>query len=380
MEKPSDLTVNNSILYRCTMKYYDKVLSKYNIGYGQFLFLMMIYEQEGITMKQISEKGSYDKGTITKSMLKLEENKYIRLEVDLRDKRSKLLYTTDKAKDIIANMYLLRKDWWEHLTQGLTLDEADAFEETMSRVVQNALDSTVIEAPSVRFFGLQKLTLLDYPGKMACTLFTGGCNFKCPFCQNADLVFLPENIVEIAPQDILSFLEKRKGILEGICVSGGEPLLQEGLAFYLKRFKDMGYQVKIDTNGTFPEKLKRLVEEGLVDYVAMDVKNSLKRYGETMGIEDFNLDGIKESIAYLKEGHVPYEFRTTIVKNFHSKQDMKDIGKLLEGADAYYLQNFEDSDRVIKSGLEAWDFETLKMFKDIVSPYVKKVEIRGIDE
>lgn len=380
MEKPSDLTVNNSILYRCTMKYYDKVLSKYNIGYGQFLFLMMIYEQEGITMKQISEKGSYDKGTITKSMLKLEENKYIRLEVDPRDKRSKLLYTTEKAKDIIANMYLLRKDWWEHLTQGLTLDEADAFEETMSRVVQNALDSTVIEAPSVRFFGLQKLTLLDYPGKMACTLFTGGCNFKCPFCQNADLVFLPENIVEIAPQDILSFLEKRKGILEGICVSGGEPLLQEGLAFYLKRFKDMGYQVKIDTNGTFPEKLKRLVEEGLVDYVAMDVKNSLKRYGETMGIEDFNLDGIKESIAYLKEGHVPYEFRTTIVKNFHSKQDMKDIGKLLEGADAYYLQNFEDSDRVIKSGLEAWDFETLKMFKDIVSPYVKKVEIRGIDE
>ncbi|MGX8680337.1 MAG: anaerobic ribonucleoside-triphosphate reductase activating protein, partial [bacterium] len=273
MGKMSNILINNSILYRCTQKYYDKNLAEYQIGYGQVLFLMMIYENEGITMKELSAMGSFDKGTTTKGIAKLEKSGYIRQEVDPNDKRSKLLYTTEKAKDIIANMYFMRSEWWDQLTRNLNLEEADRFEELMQKVVDNALKASIDEEPRAHFYGMQKLTLLDYPGKVACTLFTGGCNFKCPFCQNSDLVFLPENTVEISEETINRFLERRKGLLEGICISGGEPLIQEGIVHHLRKFKDMGYAIKLDTNGSFPERLIDIVEEGLVDYVAMDIKN-----------------------------------------------------------------------------------------------------------
>ncbi len=182
MDKSTDLLVNNSILYRCTQKYYDQQLAQYDVGYGQVVYLIMIYEHEGITMKELAKMGSFDKGTITKAISKLEKLHYVRLEENVKDKRSKLLYATDQAKELITKIYLVRKEWWEHLNNGLDVESSDLFAQVMQKVVDKAQSYTDIENEAVHFFGLQKLTLLDYPGKMACTLFTGGCNMKCPFC------------------------------------------------------------------------------------------------------------------------------------------------------------------------------------------------------
>lgn len=375
----ANLVVNNSILYRSTMKYFDRKLAQYNIGYGQVIFLMMINEHEGITMKELTRLGSFDKANTTKGISKLENTGYVRYEVDPKDKRSKKIYTTDKAKEIIASVYLDRRDWWDNLSEGLTLDEMDQFERLMDKVAQNAANALTQNVESIHFFGLQKLTLLDYPGKMAATLFTGGCNFKCPFCHNSDLVFLPENLVEVSVEDILNFLKKRQGILEGVAITGGEPLLHKGIEHFIRQVKDMGYKVKLDTNGTFPDRLKHLVNEGLVDYVAVDVKNTPERYAETIGVAGMGLENIRETIEFLKEGHVPYEFRTTVVKEFHTEEDIIGIAKWIEGADAYYLQSFVESDRVIQKGLHPVTPETLHHYRDLAAPYVKKAEVRGIE-
>ena len=183
---------------------------------------------------------------------------------------------------------------------------------------------------------------------------------------------------ELQEADVLSFLEKRKGILDGVCISGGEPLLNPELAEFLRKIKAMGYAIKLDTNGSSPDQLKLLVEEGLVNYVAMDIKNAPQKYGETAGIRNLDLSGIQESITYLKEGHIPYEFRTTVVKELHTAQDIQDMAEWLHGAAAWYLQNFEDSDHVIRKGLHAWDKETLQQFQKLAKAKVPNTELRGI--
>ena len=153
--------------------------------------------------------------------------------------------------------------------------------------------------------GLQKLTLLDYPGKVACTIFTAGCNFRCPFCHNASLVIDTSANETIPEEEIFRFLTKRQGILDGVCISGGEPLIQDGIEEFIRQIKEMGYDVKLDTNGSFPDKLIRLVEAGLIDYVVMDIKNSQEHYGKTIGIEDYDIRDVHRSVKYLMSGEVP---------------------------------------------------------------------------
>lgn len=227
--------------------------------------------------------------------------------------------------------------------------------------------------------GLQKLTLLDYPGLIACTIFTPGCNFCCPFCHNSALVVNSEQADIIPTEQILSFLKERFGRLDGVCITGGEPLLQPDLEGFIKKIKDMGYKVKLDTNGYLPDKLKALVEKGLIDYVAMDVKNSLEKYGMTVGITSFNTKPIKESIEFLKEGKVDYEFRTTAVKEYHTPDDFEKIGELINGAKQYYIQDFIDSGSVIKSGLHGFEKPVLEGFLEEVKDKVVKVELRGVE-
>lgn len=378
MDSNNNLLITNSILYRCTQKFYDKQFAEFEIGAGQILFLILIYENEGISMYTLAQKGFFDKGTVSKGIQKLEEFGYIRMETDVNDKRMKCLYTTEKAKEIMAKVYLIRREWWDSLTNGLTPEEAEQFEVLQNKLMANALKYADIDESKIKFFGLQKLSLLDYPGKMACTMFTGGCNFRCPFCQNSDLVFLPENTIEIPTENIMSFLQKRVNILEGVCISGGEPLLQDELEYYLVKIKELGYKIKLDTNGSFPEKLKKLVEKNLIDFVAMDIKNCPSKYGETIGVSNFDLTPIQKSIDYLKEGHVEYEFRTTIVKEFHNEEDIIAIGKWLKGANAYYLQNFEDGECVIQQGLTSWDKETLQKYQQLLKPFISNTQLRGI--
>ena len=229
----------------------------------------------------------------------------------------------------------------------------------------------------MKIFGLQKLTLLDYPGKMAAILFVGGCNFRCPFCHNSDLVLLSEGVREITEDEIFSFLSKRKNILDGVVISGGEPLLYEETLCLMKKIKELGYFVKLDTNGSFPERLKRAVKEGLCDYVAMDIKNSKEKYAITCGKENFDISSVEESVDFLKEGNVPYEFRTTVTRELHTSDDMKKIGGWIQGADKYFIQPYRDSEQVLSCGLTTPKKEESDEFKSVVSPFVTEVCVRG---
>lgn len=229
----------------------------------------------------------------------------------------------------------------------------------------------------MQIYGLQKLTLLDFPRKTACTIFTGGCNFRCPFCHNGDLVLgnLPE---PINTDELFAFLKKRSGVLDGVCITGGEPLLNPDIDSFIKEIRKLGYLIKLDTNGSNPEYLKNLVEQGLVDYVAMDIKNSKDAYPKTVGIDNFDVSPISESVEFLKNSKTDYEFRTTIVKEFHTEDDIMKIGEWLKDSKKYFLQNFVDSESVIKKGLHSVDESELKNWKDILTRYIDFVEIRGI--
>ena len=226
--------------------------------------------------------------------------------------------------------------------------------------------------------GLQKLTLLDFPDKMACTVFTFGCNFRCPFCHNASLVLADRATEDTMPEEeFFSFLQKRRGILEGVCITGGEPTLMRDLPDFIRRIKAMDYAVKLDTNGYRPGVLKALVEEGLVDYVAMDVKNSLPRYGETVGIARFDTAPIEESLDSLMEGHVPFEFRTTLVRGLHTEDSIRDMGRRVAGAQRFFLQTFKDSGDLICDGLGAFSpAETAELLRALRA-YVPNAQIRG---
>ena len=229
----------------------------------------------------------------------------------------------------------------------------------------------------MKFYGFQKMTMLDFPGRVACTVFTGGCNLRCPFCHNALLVTQVDNVV-YDEEEILDYLKKRKGLLDGICVSGGEPLLQIGLESFLQKVKELGFKVKLDTNGTFPARLKSLVEKGLVDYVAMDIKNCKDKYALTTGTDSFDISKIEESVAFLLKDTVDYEFRTTIVDGLHETQDIVKIGEWIQGAKKYFLQNFVDSGNLIKSGLKAVSLDKLKEFAKLLENSVGKISLRGV--
>lgn len=226
--------------------------------------------------------------------------------------------------------------------------------------------------------GFQKLTLLDYPGKVACTVFTPGCNYRCPFCHNAGLVLSQQDRQAIPEDEVLGYLEKRAGLLDGVCLTGGEPLLQKGLADFIRKIKALRYCVKLDTNGSDPDQMIRLMDEDLLDYAAMDIKNSLARYPETAGVPAIDLDAVIQCAELLMQGRIPFEFRTTVVKEFHTIEDIGAIGKWLQGAPKYCLQSFVDSGNLIQSGLHPVDEGTMREMANILKPHIKEVTLRGV--
>ena len=229
--------------------------------------------------------------------------------------------------------------------------------------------------------GLQKLTLLDFPERMACTVFTFGCNLRCPFCHNASLV-LSERADDtlISEEEFFSFLQKRRGILEGVCVTGGEPTLQPDLPAFIRRIRDLGFAVKLDTNGARPATLKALLDEGILDYVAMDVKNSLSKYPETVGIPALDTTPFEESMDLLMEGRIPFEFRTTLVNGLHTPESVAEMGARLAGDERFFLQTFEDSGDLIageESALAAFTPDETRELLGILRHYVPNAQIRG---
>ena len=232
--------------------------------------------------------------------------------------------------------------------------------------------------------GLQKVTLLDYPGKIACTVFLGGCNFRCPFCHNGSLV-LPDRMGQDIPvEDFFAFLDARRGRLQGVCVSGGEPTLHPDLPWLLGEIKARGYEVKLDTNGTNPEMLLSLINDGLVDYVAMDIKNSPEKYYKTVGINaeckmqnaELLLTGVKDSASLLMQGRVDFEFRTTLMRELHTVEDMYSIGRWLEGSEKLFLQTYREEGDLIVGGFTPFTKGETEALLEVLRKYLPNAEIR----
>lgn len=232
----------------------------------------------------------------------------------------------------------------------------------------------------MRIAGLQKLTLLDFPGRTAATVFLPGCNFRCPFCHNAELVIENKSTDNISTDEFFAFLEKRRGLLDGVCITGGEPLLQHDLPDFCARIKQKGFAVKLDTNGSFPERLRELIEVELVDYVAMDIKNTRERYGETAGVVSIDLASLQDSIDFLMDGQLPYEFRTTVVRELHSPDDLLSIARWIKGAAAWHLQSFVDADSILLGAgtLHAYEPNQLEALLPKLRSYVPATQLRGV--
>ena len=222
------------------------------------------------------------------------------------------------------------------------------------------------------------MTLLDFPGRVACTVFFGGCDMRCPFCHNAELLDGTAPAV-MDDEELLAFLKKRQGLLDGVAFTGGEPLLQKNLPELAAKIRDLGYPVKLDTNGTHPDRLERMIREGLVQYVAMDIKNSPERYAETAGLPDLDLTPIQESVSLLMNGDTDYEFRTTVVAELHDDRSFEQIGRWIRGAKHYYLQKFTDRDTVPFEGLHAPTDEQMRKWAEMLRTDIPSVELRGVE-
>lgn len=231
----------------------------------------------------------------------------------------------------------------------------------------------------MRICGLQKLSMVDYPGKLAATVFTGGCELRCPFCHNASLVVRAAQTPEIPLEEVLAFLRSRRGLLDGVVLSGGEPLLHPDAPDFLAAVRDLGFAVKLDTNGCHPEALAKILDRGLADYVAMDVKNAPEAYPETVGVPDFDLAPVRESARILMEGPGDFEFRTTAVRGLHTPERIRAIGQWLEGAPRYYIQNFVDSGDLVGAGCQGLDPGEMEALKEAASPWFQEVQLRGVE-
>lgn len=231
----------------------------------------------------------------------------------------------------------------------------------------------------MQIHGFQKTTLLDFPGHIASTVFVGGCNFRCPYCHNGDLVLHSRELPQVSQEEILAHLKKRRGILKGICITGGEPTLQPDLEIFIREVKKLELKVKLDTNGYRPEILMDLCKKGLIDYVAMDIKGTPGQYEKITGVKPWDFNKIQASVYFLMSGDVPYEFRTTVVRELHSIEDLKKISIWISGAKAYYLQNYQDSEQVITRGFHGYEPEELKEICRIVQKVIPVAQVRGVE-
>lgn len=378
MAENGNFLLNISVLWRNMQKYFDRVLQPYDIGSGQIIFLTFINEHEGCTMQDVTNVCEVDKGTTTKSINRLIEQGYVQTKQDEHDRRSKRLYTTKDAGEVMNAIYKFRNECRSLLAQDIDFGE---FEQMLDHVTDQAREhlNQANDLSELKIGGLLKTTLLDYPDKVASTIFTAGCSFKCPYCHNRDLVYIPENYEFIDVKQIMAFLKKREDLLDGVCISGGEPLLQEKLIPFLQEIRNLGYEIKLDVTGNHLDKLKRIVEMGLVDYIAMDVKNTKEKYAETVGLDpnSFNADMIDECMQYVKECGVPYEFRTTVVKELHTKEDLVEMAEWIRQCDVWYLQQFNNSGNLIREGFHAYDAKEMEDLKEAVKKIIPCVELRG---
>lgn len=227
--------------------------------------------------------------------------------------------------------------------------------------------------------GFEKMSLVDFDGLVAATVFTGGCNFRCDFCHNSPLVLSHDRLPVLDENEVLAYLSKRRGILDGVCVSGGEPTLQKDLPEFLTRIKSLGYKIKLDTNGTAPDLIKNLYADKLVDYFAMDIKNDREHYAKIIGFDDYDTSKVERSVEFLISLGDDYEFRTTLINEYHSEENVINVGEWIKGANKYFLQKFKSSENCINSSLSEVPLSSAKRFSEILKKYIPNVALRGYD-
>lgn len=377
MEKQNDLLMDSSILYRSTQKYYDKMLQDLNLSYAQLPILIEIYENEGISLQQIVQVGGYDKGTVTKNVQKLNALGYISIQTSVKDKRAKELYTTALTKKHISEIYGIRRDWWHHITQDLDANEIEVFSKFYQTLSTHARSYADLEQTNLQFYKLKKLSLSDYKGHLSCSLYTGGCNLKCPYCHSRDLVYLKENRYPIVTEKINEYLESHRKDLDGIYISGGEPLMHEGVVSFLKYAKTLNYNIKLHTNGMYYDRLHKIIHENLVDSISLDIKNAPSAYAKTCGVEDIDINEIEKSLRLLKTSHIPFDLCVTLVNEFHNEKNIEELGQWIQGVHMVVLQPFQNNETTIDHSLHRPDEKQILKYKTILEKYVDTVKIRG---
>ncbi len=358
-----------SLLYRNAKKYFDHNLSPYHLGWGQVLPLLMVNEHAGITMQELTQKSVVDKGTTSKVVQGLLDHGYLKVKVDEQDHRVKHLYTTSKASDIISSIYHYRQEYGQILS---TKVDFDRFLEDLAMVMKNSERSVHEEEKDfhcLRIGSYKYLDLGNYPAKISATIYVSGCNLKCPFCNQKDLVFLPQEANFLETQDILDDLKTRVGFLEGVCISGGEPCQQEALIPFLVEIKKLGLAIKLETNGTFPHVLEQLIQRKLVDYIQLDWKNVRRKLPETVGLleKDVPIFRMKESLRLVRQSGIPYEIHTTVVKGLHSEKEIRQMSKELENDRHWKLYPFRQSKQVIQANLSEWSEEEWEKISHVES-------------
>ena len=369
--------LNLSVLYRNIQKYFDHVLAPYEIGSGQVIILMVINENTGITMQEVSSICEIDKGTCTKSVNRLIEQEYVQVRQDEKDRRIKRLYTTDKAEDIVSLLYEYRNVCRNRLAYENDFGMFEASLESICDNSRNRLNSDE-EISSIRIGDFTRLSLNAYPGHVSAVVHMAGCPWKCPYCNRRSLVYIPEDATYTDPDEVLSYLRKRKGILDGVVISGGEPLMQKDLKPFLRKIHRYGYSITLKTSGCRPKLLMEYCEAGLVDHVSMDIKNRVEKYAETAGmdVQTFSPAGVQESIRYLKSSVIPSEFTTTVVKEFHTMEDLIAIAQWIGKVDSYVLQQFDASGELVNLHLHGYTDQEMEEMLAKVREVIPSASLR----
>ncbi|MBQ0064746.1 MAG: anaerobic ribonucleoside-triphosphate reductase activating protein [Firmicutes bacterium] len=371
----NDLLMDISILYRSTQKFYDAQLKEYHLSYAQLPVLIMIYENEGIPLNEIVVRGDYDKGTISKTVKNLEALNYIRVDSSLRDKRAKALFTTEKTKQIMSQIYSIRRRWWKHLTSHMDNESFQTFVENTHDMAEVSKKISSRIENGAYYMEWKKMSLSAYEGKISSILYTGGCNFRCPMCTKKKYVFLKDEIDELKNEEIREFFRNKQNMIDAICIEGGEPFMHIHFLSSLREMKKLNYKIKIHTNGSYYEQLKTAIDQGLVDMISMSIHNSIKEYDTSIGMKGYNIDNIKKSVAYLLEGHIPYEFEIVLVKEYHTIQNVEQMANWLRGARRIVLSNYNENEDSIAKNLHPVSEDDFRIMKNIFSAQVEEVKV-----
>ena len=363
MTRNNDLLLDLNILSRATQKYYDRELQDLDLNYGQLPVLLMIYEHQGITSNRIVNLGKYDKGTVTKNVQKLEKQGYVQVVDSLQDRRAKLLYPTDKAKDIISRIYGIRRSWSGKLLEGMDIDTQKEILAGTERLVDKAVQVSENEGPNVFFFKADKLNARLWPGHLCYVLYAFGCNWNCPNCPDRGRVMMGEDAQILDAQEIIEQVRKRKDLIDGVIISGGEPLLQPGMADFLHRLKRENMQVRLETNGTRPAELEELLKRRLVDSVCLQIKNGRRSYPASCGRKEIDLKLIEDSIEVLNRSGIDWNGHLVVDDRHFDDKSLGDVRQFTEKISHLRLDTHVKSVRALDPELGPMDEKRFERWK-----------------